>query len=295
MRAFLWLPLVACGGDPILPVEEDTDPPAEDTFTPDTDPVDTDLVDTDPPVGCEPQDERLITEACEHSINRALIGESSGALRLATQSGPAEEPEPINGGGFGNRAIAGFPDLHNTALADLGDVVVDMRRVSGTNIRPRLELQVDTTCDGGAWRLVIVRLDELDGVDIGDSFFRYSFSGSDAVWLADVNVPVIEGSGLLLSDADANTNPDNPNPRVGRSLASFLDAYPDACVRNGESGRKGLPVEQSVSGVLFTLAPANNTASHAWNIRRLSLADRHYLRDGDTLETDTDAGDTDAI
>lgn len=263
--------LLACGARPA------TDAPADDTASPDTaaddtgpsgdtDPRETDTVDTDPPrptPRCTASPPVGLTHVCDLSVNdaSATTAAASGSplvLDVLQSSFPAE-PGGYNGQGRGNRAIAGLHGYDGARLADLGAIVVDAQKATGA-LPLELYLQVDLGCDRDRLVLLTVGDDWPPPTDLGGSKLRYTARADAAMWssgagdLPEPDAPV--GTPPVLWDVDDSAG----SPRT---LGRLLDLWPDACLRNADSGFGELPRSPAVASALLLTTGSAVT----WNLR----------------------------
>src|SRR5690606_473067 len=111
----------------------------------------------------------------------------------------------FNGGGTGNKAIAGLSGYHQLKLSDLQKVSFEVKVVSGSQV-PYLNVILDLNCDGSVYKILVVSKNEFEpAADAGNGYSLYSITPSESKWRAvggiDVsphapNIPTHVSSGV---------------------------------------------------------------------------------------------------
>lgn len=273
----------ACSGDKKDPVPVDTEEPVIETAeTGDTeDPGDTLVVDTDlPPLitGCEASGDVGLAKVCDFSVNNAsaTIDASLADKPLALtvlQSAPTPAGA-FNGPGTGNRSIGGFHEHDRLRVNAIEQLSMDLEYVSGSNLLgPELGLILDLECDGADLYYALTPFSALGaGTELTAAIRRYTVLPEDRVWAVNNELPDPAGGGLIIAP-----DPElNPTARPLATLDEIAAAYPDACVRNADSGDAGMPLAAPTSAILLTLGRATTVLRVIWRVHRFVVNDTVY-------------------
>lgn len=262
--------LLACGARPTANDEAASDTAIPDGSQDDTasgadsGPIDSDVAGPGtPPPRCASSPPIGLAHVCDLSVNEASASTAASAgsplvLDVLQSTFPAE-PGGYNGQGRGNRAMAGLHGYDGVRLASLGTIVIDAQKATGP-LPLELLLQVDLACDRARVVAITVGDDWLPPADLGGGRLRYTARADAAMWssgegdLAEPEAPV--GTPPVLWDVDEPTG----SPRT---LGRLLDLWPEACLRNADSGLGDLPRSPVVSSAIVL----STGSSVTWNLR----------------------------
>lgn len=188
---------------------------------------------------CPGADTVAFDEVLDLSVNDAAVEVAPAgpsALLLQTQAG--ENPVSAFGGdGLGNKAIAGLPGFDGLPLASFGGL--GFRAGAGAG-QPYANVIVDLGCDSADLVLVVA-----SGAPAGpDGSVAYAADASQ--WRAVGGLP-----GLLPGHLEAATG----------SLSDVSAAFPDACLRDADTGDAGLPAGRGTPAVMLILGDSRNAAA----------------------------------
>lgn len=256
--------------------DSDVEPPTDDTDVPgetDTPP--------EPTVDCEVPDAPGLATICDLSVNQATAQAPTAAgeplVMRTLQSGPNPPGAYVSGAAVGNRAIAGFHGYASLRVSELEQIVLDVEHVSGpltppAAIAPEIALVVDLTCQYSEYALVNVTFENMGApTELGDGRQRYTVLATEPKWSVITGLYDESGATLILPDADVARSQDPPLP-LGE-LSDLVGAYPNACLRNTESGDLSMPRDTKTSGVMLTLARATNLVKSEWKVWRVQIND----------------------
>ena len=194
------------------------------------------------------------------SVNAASARfDSAAGLVLRTESG-TNEPGGFNGGGVGNKSIAGAPGHDASPLGDLTGLALEGTPVSGT-WEPYFNVIVDLDCTGETFRLVVADAPLATTTATAAGGTRYAFAASSPQWKA------VGGLDDLLPSHLEST---------GGTLTSVVEAYPLACLRDASTGDGGLPAGVVTSAVLIILGDSANTAEAQFDALAVEIGPSRY-------------------
>lgn len=199
------------------------------------------------------------------SVNQASAayeGAPTFALRLRTEAG-SNDAGGFNGGGTGNKSIAGAAGYDEAPLAGFADLAFETRGIAGP-LTPYFNVIVDLDCGNGDTPLVLVVADTTAAtgpVDLGEGISRYEWAANAAQWRA------VGGLGDLL--------PSHIATEAGK-LSDVVFAYPAACLRDANTGDGGLPAGVVTPAVLVILGDSNNTAEQEQWVTAVEIGTVRY-------------------
>jgi len=242
----------ACSDDDVTGGTDSTGLVDEDTATDST----TDST-TDSATDTETPPPPTLAALVDHSVNQAsaVADGPPDPLVLVTGEG-TNEAGAFNGGGTGNKAIAGVPGLDGRALSAFEGISFEARSDQGTQ-HAYLNVQVDLTCGGEATRILVVDAQTFgDPEDLGEGWRSYAAAADEAQW------KVVGGLDDLLPGHLEST---------GAALGPVLEAYPQACLRDADTGDGGMPAGEVTSAVMLVLGDSGTTSANTWTVRRVTV------------------------
>lgn len=203
-----------------------------------------------------------LADVMDHSVNRAsaALADDEGGLRLYTEPGD-NEVGGFHGSGTGNKAIGGLPGFDGMALGDLSGLVVETTLVTG-GWTPYFNLILDLDCACETYKVIVADASLVaspSSTDDGAS--RYEYAADAAQWKA------VGGLDDLLPAHLASE---------GGTLTSVAAAYPDACLRDADTGDNGLPAGEVTSAVLIILGDSLNDDESEHRVSALEVGEERY-------------------
>lgn len=203
-----------------------------------------------------------LSSLLDHSVNDARIGveDDVGGLLLRTEEGD-NEVGAFNGSGTGNKAIGGVLGWSGVGLGDLSGLAVETQLVGGSTT-PYFNLVLDLDGTGSTLNVIVTDTSMVDSPeDLGDGVTRYAFAADAPQWKA------VGGLDDLLPEHLSSE---------GGTLTSVLAAYPDACLRDADTGDNGLPAGVVTSAVMIILGDSLNHSQHEHRVSALDVGDTRY-------------------
>lgn len=195
------------------------------------------------------------------SVNDAsAVAAEGGGLRLRTEEGD-NEVGGFNGPGTGNKSIGGLPGWDGEPLAELSGLAMETRQDAGSST-PYFNLVVDLDCSATSYTVVVADATLVSAPeDLGDGSLRYAYDAAAPQWKA------VGGLGDLLPEHLAST---------GGTLSSVVEAWPEACLRDADTGDNGLPADTVTSAVLIILGDSVNHSAYEHHVSALEVGDTRY-------------------
>lgn len=189
-----------------------------------------------------------LSDALDLSVNDASAGpgdETEDGLRLYTAAGEAEVGA-FNGSGTGNKAMAGLPGYDGLGLGDLSSLAFETVEVTGGST-PYFNVVVDLACDCETLVVIVADATQVASpTETEDGALRYEFLAESTQWKA------VGGLDDLL--------PTHLSAGAGGTLTDVVAAYPDACLRDADTGDNGLPADVVTTAVMLILGDSLNTS-----------------------------------
>lgn len=162
------------------------------------------------------------------------------ALGLRTQAG-SNTMSGFQGGGIGNRAIAGFKNFNKVRLTELSVIQISAKQTEG-NAPVELSIQVDLKCDGAELKLLTAPVTGLSNTE----YTVVDLSLNSGAWK-------IEGEVDSFRSAD----------------------YPEACVTHSQIQNDALPKVPTV-GILLSLGDPTTVSENQLLIQSIQIGDDQY-------------------
>lgn len=204
-----------------------------------------------------------LNDVIDLSVNDASAGvvdDDAGGLRLLTEAGD-NEVGGFNGSGTGNKSIAGLPGFDGLALADFSGAAYETTSVTDGST-PYLNVVVDLDCTGTTYKVLVADTSEVASpTSVGDAT-RYEYAASGNQWKA------VGGLDDLL--------PSHLAAGAGGTLSSVVAAYPDACLRDAETGDNGLPACEETTAIMLILGDSVNHSALEHRVSAIEVGSERY-------------------